>query len=157
MTLSDLGPQTLVSRNICYQQHQFLMRGLRDMSSDRRTDGQITATVMLPRNFFGKHKKNIKLMNAPRIASHQWSTLWMISIMIIKRLFYIWYTLSNLDLYIMTLSELCMKRISISSYMCGIWLTSVQKLLKLCSNCSTCLYWPWPFQMTMRDLSLKDQ
>jgi hypothetical protein len=28
MTLKYLGPQALISRNICYQQHQFLMRGL---------------------------------------------------------------------------------------------------------------------------------
>jgi hypothetical protein len=34
MTLRDLGQPA----NICYQQHQFLIRGLGDMSSDGRTD-----------------------------------------------------------------------------------------------------------------------
>jgi hypothetical protein len=39
--------------------------------------------------------------------------------------------LSEFDLYIMALSELCLKGISLLSYLCGILLTSVQKLLKL--------------------------
>jgi hypothetical protein len=41
MTLRNLGPQALVLKNICYEQHQFLMRGLGDMSSDGQTDGRM--------------------------------------------------------------------------------------------------------------------
>jgi hypothetical protein len=41
MTLRDLDAQTLVTRNNCYQQHLFLMRGLGDMSSDGRTEEQM--------------------------------------------------------------------------------------------------------------------
>jgi hypothetical protein len=54
MTLKDLGPQALVSRNICYQQYQFLMRGLGDMSSDGRTT---TTTVCSPEIFSESIKK----------------------------------------------------------------------------------------------------
>jgi hypothetical protein len=59
MTLRDLGPQTLVSRSISYQQHQFLMRGLGDISSDIQTEVQRdghNGDGMLHENFFGKHK-----------------------------------------------------------------------------------------------------
>jgi hypothetical protein len=34
--------------------------------------------------------------------------------------------LSDLDLYIMTLSELCLNGISIISYLCGIWSTTAK-------------------------------
>jgi hypothetical protein len=37
MTLKDFDPQALVSRKTLYQ-HQFLVKGLGDMSLDRRTD-----------------------------------------------------------------------------------------------------------------------
>jgi hypothetical protein len=50
VTLRDFGQQTLVSRNICYQRHQCLMRSLGDMSSDgrteRRTDGHNGDTML---------------------------------------------------------------------------------------------------------------
>jgi hypothetical protein len=56
MTMRDLGPQALVyKRNTCYQQHQFLMKGLGDMSLDGQTDGH-NGKNMLPRNVFGEHK-----------------------------------------------------------------------------------------------------
>jgi hypothetical protein len=51
MTLRNLGPQALVSRNICHQQHQFLMRGLEDMSLDSCPKGQpsrLNGDSMLP-------------------------------------------------------------------------------------------------------------
>jgi hypothetical protein len=54
MTLRDLGPQAPVWRNICYQQHQFLLRGLGDMSSDGQTD--TTTTVCSPEFFSGSIK-----------------------------------------------------------------------------------------------------
>jgi hypothetical protein len=56
MTLKDLGPQALVSKNIYYQQHQFLMRGLGNMSSDGHTGDS-----MLTPNFFGKYKSMAKI------------------------------------------------------------------------------------------------
>jgi hypothetical protein len=56
MTLRDLGSQALVSRNICHLQHQFLMRGLGDMSSDGRTDRH-NGNSMLPRIFSASIKR----------------------------------------------------------------------------------------------------
>jgi hypothetical protein len=47
-----------------------------------------------------------------------------------KMALHIRYTFSDLDLYIMTLSELCLKGISLLYHLYGIWLTSVQKVLK---------------------------
>jgi hypothetical protein len=54
MTLRDLGPQALVSRNICCQQYQVLMRGLGDMSLDGQTD--TTVTLYSPEIFSGSIK-----------------------------------------------------------------------------------------------------
>jgi hypothetical protein len=48
-------------------------------------------------------------MDAPQIPSNQWTTLW--AQWSIKIGLHISYTLSDLDLYIMTLSELCLKGI----------------------------------------------
>jgi hypothetical protein len=53
MTLRDIDPQAFVSRNICYQQHQFLIKGLGDMSLDGRTQQQQYAL----RNFRGALKE----------------------------------------------------------------------------------------------------
>jgi hypothetical protein len=49
MTMRDLGPQALVSRNILHRQHHLLMRGLGDMSSD----GQTQQGQYGPKNFQG--------------------------------------------------------------------------------------------------------
>jgi hypothetical protein len=38
--------------------------------------------------------------------------------------------LSDLDIYIMTLNDIYLKGISLLSYLCGLWLTFVKKLLK---------------------------
>jgi hypothetical protein len=63
MTLRYLGPQAIVSRNICYQQHQFLKRGLGDMSlADGWTDGH-NGDSMLPRNFFREHENKFWTVN----------------------------------------------------------------------------------------------
>jgi hypothetical protein len=39
MILRDFGEEAFVSSNIHYQHHQFMMRGLGDMSSDGQTIG----------------------------------------------------------------------------------------------------------------------
>jgi hypothetical protein len=39
--------------------------------------------------------------------------------------------MSDLDLYIMTLNKLCLKGISLLSYWCCIWLTSVKRLIRV--------------------------
>jgi hypothetical protein len=62
------------------------------------------------------------LMDAPRIASNQWTILWMTCTMIIK-------CLSDLDLYIMTLSELCLKSINLLNFQKWPWETLVHKPL----------------------------
>jgi hypothetical protein len=64
---------------------------------------------------------------------------------------------SYYNLYIMTLSELCLKGISLLSYLCSRWLASVQKLLNTVVINIEYSDWSWPFQMTLRDFSLKDQ
>jgi hypothetical protein len=53
MTLSDLGPEALVSRNICYQQHQFLIRGLEDMSLNGQNNRWTQQQQLAPQNFSG--------------------------------------------------------------------------------------------------------
>jgi hypothetical protein len=59
VTLADLGPQFLVSMNICDQQHLYLIRSLGDMSSDGRTDGRMDTTVTAcSPEVFGEHKNN---------------------------------------------------------------------------------------------------
>jgi hypothetical protein len=47
LTLRDLGPQTLVSKNNCYQQHQFLIRGFGDMGW---TAGQTVHSICIYMN-----------------------------------------------------------------------------------------------------------
>jgi hypothetical protein len=56
MALRDLGPQALVSRNICYQQHQFLIRSLEDMSSDGRKDRHNSDSTLPKNNIRGTSK-----------------------------------------------------------------------------------------------------
>jgi hypothetical protein len=56
MTLNDLGPQALVWWNICYQQHQFMVRGLGEMSSNEDERKDTTTTVCSPEIFL-EHKK----------------------------------------------------------------------------------------------------
>jgi hypothetical protein len=50
-TLRNLRPQALVQRNISYQKHQLLVRGLGNMSSDT-----VNGDRMLLWIFFGEHK-----------------------------------------------------------------------------------------------------
>jgi hypothetical protein len=69
---------------------------------------------------------SVKLMDAPRIASinellSEWYAQWSSEDWLNIR-----YTVSDLDLNIMILSELCLKGISQWSYLCGIWLTFAQ-------------------------------
>jgi hypothetical protein len=52
MTLRDLGPQALVSRNICYKKNEFLIRSLGNLSSDRWTQ-----SLYAPLKFLGELKK----------------------------------------------------------------------------------------------------
>jgi hypothetical protein len=45
MTLRGLGFHALISKNIYYQQHRFLIRGLRDMSYNGRKGRRMDTTA----------------------------------------------------------------------------------------------------------------
>jgi hypothetical protein len=66
LELSKMTLRDLVSRNICYQQHQFLLRVLGDTSSDKRTDGQKdTVIVCSPEIFSGSIIKPTLSLSKP--------------------------------------------------------------------------------------------